>query len=144
MPTPKPRLDLDRASDGSAFIAVTYYDATGTPEQTSVLSHAYGIAVDSVMKRKFEQMLGLMAGNITSDITDAFKRSADNGDSVKSSESPNAAPESDLQVLVSGDPFDGLTIEGPYPNGFLGDGEISLPNNETWWIVDLNKPTIID
>ena len=84
MPSPKPRLDLDRANDGSAFIAVTYYDATGTPERTSVLSHAYGVVVDSVMKRKFEQMLELMAGHVTSDVTDAFKRPADNTDSVKS------------------------------------------------------------
>jgi hypothetical protein len=48
----------------------------------------------------------------------------------------------DYDVLVTGDPFDGLTVEGPYPSEFLGDCEIN--SEGTWWIVPLKKPTILD
>lgn len=48
----------------------------------------------------------------------------------------------ELEVLVTGDPFDGLSIQGPYPRGFLGDCDITI--NDTWWIVNLGEPTIQD
>jgi hypothetical protein len=50
---------------------------------------------------------------------------------------PTSTP--DLDVLVTGDPFEGLVIEGPYPSGALDDAEVYYPN---WWVVTLSKPTI--
>jgi hypothetical protein len=53
---------------------------------------------------------------------------------------PKPATTPDLEVLISGDPFDGLVIEGPYPAGTLSDCEIYVQS--PWWIVNLDKPSI--
>lgn len=53
---------------------------------------------------------------------------------------PAGEPADELEVLVTGDPFDGLRIEGPYPAGFLSNCDIY--DKDTWWVVDLDEPTI--
>jgi hypothetical protein len=46
------------------------------------------------------------------------------------------------EVLVYGDPFDGLTIEGPYPQGFLENENVTDASEHTCWVVPLASPTI--
>jgi hypothetical protein len=49
-------------------------------------------------------------------------------------------PEVELEVLVHGHPFDtGLSVEGPYPRGFLENCEITRHGG--WWIVPVDDLT---
>lgn len=59
---------------------------------------------------------------------------------------PTDAPAEATEVLVHGSPFDqGLSVEGPYPQGFLAAQELDdtgFNRYGGWWIVSVDPPTI--
>lgn len=59
---------------------------------------------------------------------------------------PATEPAVGKYVLVHGNPFDqGLTIEGPYPDGALDAEDLSdgaFTRYGGWWVVALDEPTL--
>lgn len=67
-------LELDRNTTGEAFIGCTELDDDGNGVRAFVLSRADEHTHDRVMRRRFDDMRRLMAGNIAAAvISHAFK-----------------------------------------------------------------------
>lgn len=65
MHKPKPIISLERNNSGTLFIGVTELDDRGYGVRSYVLSSQREGCADSVMRRRFDDMVRLMGDNVT-------------------------------------------------------------------------------
>lgn len=75
-PDTRPLLELERNNAGRLFIGITEFDGEGRGVRAAVLCHQDTHTAESIMRRRFADMVRLMGANVRPIITEQAKEAA--------------------------------------------------------------------